>query len=75
MFDTHAPARSMAAASYRNKFVAFCAATDCTARRQFPLFPLDLSKLMTFCIWLSDNGVNGWNNARIYVSACCSWHS
>jgi hypothetical protein len=65
----------MAAASYRNKFVAFCAATDCTARRQFPLFPLDLSKLMTFCIWLSDNGVNGWNSARIYVSACCSWHS
>ena len=71
--DDDAPDRKQSSDSLRGKFVAFCIAEDCIARRQLPLFPLNINKLLSYALWLPDNGVNSWASVRNYISAAVGW--
>jgi hypothetical protein len=73
VLDRNAPERSASNAGLRGKFVMFCVQEDRPARRTIPLFPVSLSKLLSYGLWLSDNGVNGWSSVKNYLAACVGW--
>ena len=73
VLDLNAPERILQSCSFRGKFVKFCIDEDVAARRTFPLFPCDINKLLSYGLWLSDNGINGYDSVRQYLGACCSW--
>jgi hypothetical protein len=75
VLDTDAPQRRSDQCGLRGKFVRFCAEEDCAGRRHLPLFPLDINKLLSFAIWLTDNGVSGWPSVKNYISAAAGWNA
>ena len=71
--DVNAPARKATNASLRGKYVKFCVDEDCAERRTFPLFPLDINKLLSYALWLPDHNVSGWASVKNYLGAAVGW--